>query len=131
MEADPELAAIRARMMRELTVPDAPIDVTDGTLAEFAKENRLAVVDVWAEWCGPCRVVGPIVDQLAREMKGRVAFAKLDADTNPGTMQRFGILGIPTLLVFRDGKHVDSIVGALPKPQLVARIERHADAVAG
>ena len=59
-------------------------------------------------------------------MGGRVAFAKLDADTNPRTMERYGIMGIPTLLVFRDGKHVDSIVGALPKPQLAARIERHA-----
>lgn len=133
-DSDPELASIRARMLKELAAgpsaaaSDHPIDVTDASLAQFANANGVAVVDVWAEWCGPCRIVGPIVDQLAKEMHGRVAFAKLDADTNPRTMQKYGILGIPTLLVFKNGKHVDNIVGALPKPQLAARIERAAAA---
>jgi len=130
VESDPELAEIRARMLKELaSAPaalDHPVDVTDGTIHEFAKQHDVAVVDVWADWCGPCRIVGPIVDQLAKEMSGRVAFAKLDADTNPRTMERYGIMGIPTLLVFRAGKHVDSVVGALPKPQLAARIARNA-----
>ena len=125
-DEDPELAAIRARMRQEMmTRPSdaAPVDVTDETLQEFVRSHDVAVVDVWAEWCGPCRVVGPIVDQLAREWAGKVAFAKIDADVNPRVMDAYGIQGIPTLLVFRNGKHVDSIVGAMPKPHLAARIQ--------
>jgi thioredoxin 1 len=126
VEEDPELSAIRARIAREMmAAPPAgrPLEVTDATFDRFVKEHPVAVVDVWAEWCGPCRIVGPIVDQLAREWAGKVAFAKLDADANPRVMDAFGIQGIPTLLVFRDGRHADSIVGAMPKPQLAARIQ--------
>ena len=129
MDEDTELAAIRERKRAQLfapQVPAHPIDIDDALLPAFARENPVAVVDVWAPWCGPCRIVGPIVDALAQEMAGRVAFAKLNADDNPGTMHAFGIMGIPTLLVFRDGKLADRIVGALPKAQLKAAIERHA-----
>ena len=136
MNEDQELQAIRDRIRAEMTAPtpapapapaalDHPVEVTDEKLAEFVRQHDLAVVDVWAEWCGPCRMVGPIVDQLAREMAGEVAFGKLDADTNPAVMQAFGIQGIPTLLVFRMGRLVDRLVGAMPKTALAAAIRRH------
>jgi thioredoxin 1 len=137
MNEDPELQAIRDRLRAEMAsqriapaAPARPVDVDDASLAEFVRGNRVAVIDVWAPWCGPCRIVGPIVDQLAGEMAGRVAFAKLNADDNPATMHAFGIQGIPTLLVFRAGRLVDRIVGALPKPALAAAIQRHAEPAA-
>lgn len=133
MESDPELEAIRARIRGELMAPrpapppapQGPVDVTDAELAAFVGAHRLVLVDVWAPWCGPCRIVGPVIDQLSREMAGRVAFAKVNADENPGVMDAFGIQGIPTLLLFADGRLVDRVTGALPKPQLAQWLERH------
>ena len=131
-EPDPELEAIRARLRSQLAgpapasdAPDHPVDVTDADFAEFVQRHDLVVVDCWAPWCGPCRVVGPIVDQLAREMAGKVVFGKLNTDENPAVAQAFGIMSIPTMLVFSGGRLVDRIVGALPKPQLAAFIQRH------
>ncbi len=137
---DPELAAIRARKLAELmSEPDAPeapveapsaaidhpIDVTDAGLTAFLKEHENVVIDCWAPWCGPCRIVGPIIDELASEMKGQVVFGKLNVDNNPATSRTFQIQSIPTLLVFRAGRLVDRVVGALPKPQLSTRFRRH------
>ncbi len=129
--------AIRARLTREMTqsaqapppppppaAPDRPIDVEDATLERFLQAHETVVVDCWAPWCGPCRIVGPIIDDLAREMQGRVTFAKLNVDNNQRTAQAFGVQSIPTLLVFRRGRLLDRIVGALPKPQLAQHIER-------
>lgn len=133
MSDDPELDAIRARLRQELAgqaaappaaALDHPVDVEDATLAAFVRAHEVVVVDCWAPWCGPCRIVGPIVDQLAQELAGRVAFGKLNVDMNPQASQAFGIQSIPTLLVFQEGRLVDRIVGAMPKPQLAARIER-------
>ncbi|MHB8604284.1 MAG: thioredoxin [Thermoplasmatota archaeon] len=127
---DPELAALRAQRAAQLAHPapasvlDHPVEVTDASFASFVKEHKVAVVDCWAAWCGPCRIVAPIVDALAKEMKGRVAFGKLDVDHNPKTQMAFGVMSIPTLLVFRDGKPVDALIGAAPKAMLAARIER-------
>ncbi len=133
MNEDLELQAIRDRLRAEMTAPrpaapplDHPVEVTDEGFADLVRAHDLVVVDVWAEWCGPCRMVGPIVDQLAKEMAGQVVFGKLDADTNPAVMQAFGIQGIPTLLVFRHGRLVDRLVGAMPKANLAAAIRRHA-----
>lgn len=133
MDEDAELAAIRAKLRGEMlahaAAPTPPagilVDVGDADLATFVQQHENAVVDCWAPWCGPCRIVGPIVEQLSREMAGRVAFAKLNVDSSPQASQAFGIQSIPTLLVFRQGRLVDRIVGALPKPQLAAMIERH------
>lgn len=133
MNEDPELAQIRAKLAAEMlqraphaAAPlDHPVEVTDEGFADFVRAHKLVVVDVWAEWCGPCRMVGPIVDQLAHEMAGQVTFGKLDADTNPAVMQAFGIQGIPTLLVFREGRLVDRLVGAMPKAMLASAIRRH------
>lgn len=130
MNEDQELQAIRDRLRAEMATArpaalDHPVEVTDAGFADFVRAHDLVVVDVWAEWCGPCRMIGPIVDQLAKEMAGQVTFGKLDADANPAVMQAFGIQGIPTLLVFRQGRLVDRLVGAMPKASLAAAIRRH------
>jgi thioredoxin 1 len=105
--------------------------VTDENFgAEIEQHQGLAVVDFWATWCGPCRMIAPAVDQLAEEYAGRVKVAKLDTDANPRTMTRFGVRSIPTLLFFRDGQVVDRVVGALPKGQLAERFARLATAAA-
>lgn len=85
------------------------------------------VVDLWAPWCGPCRFVGPILEELSREYAGRVKIVKVNVDDNPQTARRFEAFSIPTMVVLRDGQPVDRFVGALPKPQLVARLAPHLD----
>lgn len=135
MDDDAELAAIRAKLRQEIMAhaaapaPQAadarPVDVEDAGFEAFVRANENVVIDCWAPWCGPCRIVGPIVDELAREMAGRVRFGKVNVDVNPAVSQAFGVQSIPTLLVFRRGQLVDRIVGAMPKPQLAAMLERH------
>ena len=102
-----------------------PVVVTDATFAvEVERSPVPVVVDMWAEWCGPCRTVAPIIDELARQMAGRVRFAKLNVDENPATASRFGVRSIPTLLVMQGGREVDRIVGAQPKTEIARRLER-------
>ena len=103
-----------------------PIEVTDETFAqEIESSTGLALVDFWAAWCGPCRVVAPVVEQLAQEYAGRVKVAKLDVDDNPKTTQRFNVRSIPSILFFKDGRHVDTVVGAVPKAHLEKKIQQH------
>lgn len=129
---DAELRALRdQRLARVPQTPQrprstSPITLTDHTLADSVRSHEVLVVDVWAPWCGPCRVIGPILDDLARELAGKVTIGKLNADENRVTMSEFGIRGIPTMLVFKRGKLVDKIVGAAPKPTLKERFLRHA-----
>jgi thioredoxin 2 len=102
-----------------------PVTVTDGTFAEQVERSSLpVVVDMWAAWCGPCRMVAPVIDELAAQMAGRVRFAKLNVDENPATAGRFNVRSIPTLLVFQGGREVDRIVGAQPKAEIARRLER-------
>jgi thioredoxin 1 len=94
--------------------------------AEIEKHTGLAVVDFWATWCQPCRVIGPIIDQLATEYTGKAKVAKLDVDTNIKTASRFNFRSIPTILFFKDGKLVDQVVGAVQKPALESKFKQHA-----
>jgi thioredoxin 2 len=110
--------------------PTRPVDVTDATFADQVERSPVPVlVDMWAPWCGPCRMVAPVLDQLAEEMAGRVRFVKLNVDDNPATPARFDVRSIPTLLVMRNGREIDRIVGAQPKPEIARRLERATAAV--
>ena len=101
-----------------------PIDVSDATFEEeVLKSDSPVLVDFWAAWCAPCKMIAPIVDQLAREFAGTVKFAKLDVDNNPKVATDFGVRGIPTLLIFKGGQPVDQVVGVVPKSVLKRRIE--------
>jgi thioredoxin 1 len=90
------------------------------------KNYPLIVVDCWAAWCAPCRAIAPIVEELAKEYSGKVVFGKLNVDENPETAQRYGVMAIPTLLVMKEGKEVDRVVGVLPKNQLEAKVNAYA-----
>lgn len=101
-----------------------PRDVTDTSFdSDVIKSKRPVLVDFWAPWCGPCRMVSPIVEELADEYEGRVGFAKLNTDDNPNTAIRYGIRSIPTLLLFKDGQPVEQVIGFRPKEDLKKRIE--------
>ena len=100
------------------------IEVTEATFAgEIESHQGVAVLDLWAPWCGPCRMITPILEQLAAEYAGKVKVAKLDIDGSPSIAQRFGIRSIPTLLFFRDGQVVDTVIGAHPKAALARRFQ--------
>jgi thioredoxin 1 len=92
---------------------------------EIESAEGLAMVDFWAEWCGPCRLVGPIVEELAAEYAGKLKVGKLDVDANRRISMRFNIRSIPSILYFKDGKHVDTVIGAVPKSHLEAKIQQH------
>mgnify|MGYP000108938323 CR=1 FL=1 len=104
---------------------DKPVEVTDSSFAQFIRKYPLVVVDCWAAWCGPCRMLAPIIDELAREYSGKMLFGKLNVDENPQVASQYQIMSIPTLLVFKNGKLVDRIVGVMPKQVLEQRLKRH------
>ena len=128
-----ELEYIRLKKMRDLmaktnsleNVSDSPTTVTDAVFDDFLKKNPLVVVDCWAEWCGPCRMVAPVIEQLAKDFVGKVTFGKLNVDQNPATAARFRIMSIPTLLIMKNGVLVDTIVGAVPRDYIVSRLQPH------
>jgi len=143
MEEDEELEKIKRRKLREMmkrlseettagmdedaktVYMDKPVEVTDSSFAQFIRKHPLVVVDCWAAWCGPCRMLAPIIDELAREYSGKILFGKLNVDENPQVASQYQIMSIPTLLVFKNGKLVDRIVGAMPKQVLEQRLKRH------
>ena len=101
--------------------------VTDADFeSEIEKHQGLAVVDFWAEWCGPCRLIAPIVDQLAAEYQGKAKVAKLDVDSNQRTAMKYNVRSIPTVLFFKNGKLVDQVVGAVPRAHLESKFRQHA-----
>ena len=101
-----------------------PVDVTDDTFeADVLKADVPVLVDFWADWCAPCKMIAPIVEDLAEEYDGRVKFAKLDVDSNPRTAMSYGVRGIPTLLIFKGGTPVNQVVGAVPKSVLKGKLE--------
>jgi thioredoxin 1 len=129
-----ELHRIKLKKMREMMKKIAgqekkkvlfnkPVEVTDKTFDETIRNNQLVVVDCWAPWCGPCQMVAPIIEELAKQYAGKVLFGKLNVDENPFIAMRYGIMGIPTLLFFKNGGLVDRIVGAIPKQMLEQKIK--------
>ena len=100
-----------------------PVEVSDATFDEFIKNNPKVVVDCWAAWCAPCRMIAPVIDALAAEKKD-IKFAKLDVDRNRAVPMKYGIMSIPTLLYFKNGVLVDKTLGALPKAAIEARLAR-------
>ena len=100
-----------------------PVEITDSNFEEIISSEKPVLVDFWAEWCGPCKMIGPVVEELANEFDGKAIIGKVDVDTNPEVSAKFGIRSIPTLLVFKGGEIVDKQVGAVPKAVLSEKIE--------
>jgi thioredoxin 1 len=109
----------------EENMPDTPLHVSDANLDSTVNKYPVMVVDCWAPWCGPCNMVGPVVEELARQMKGKVVFGKLNVDENPATSMKYGIMSIPSLLMFKNGQLIDTFVGAMPEPILREKITSH------
>ncbi|MBB4635192.1 thioredoxin [Longimicrobium terrae] len=100
------------------------VEITDGNFqSEIANADGVSMVDFWAEWCGPCRLIGPFVEQLADEYAGQVKVGKLDVDSNQQTAAKFNVRSIPTILFFKDGQVIDQVVGAVPKQALARKLQ--------
>jgi len=130
MSYDDELERIKMRKLAEIIsgqsqrpVPvSEPVEVTDLNFKQFVNSHKYVVVDFWADWCAPCRAIAPIVKEMAAKYAGRVAFGKLNVDENPRTAGEYGIMGIPTLIFFKDGQPLDMVVGLVPKKVLEERV---------
>ncbi|NLA99835.1 MAG: thioredoxin [Methanomicrobiales archaeon] len=127
---DDELQRLREERLRKLeekftgTPGGGVIEIADGMFQNILQEHPALVIDVWAEWCGPCRMVAPVIEDLARDLAGRVTFGKCDVDQNPRIAASFSITAIPTLLFFANGMLIDRVVGALPKEAIKTRVMR-------
>ena len=115
----------RAQLQTAVKNDGKPIILSDASFSSEISKHPLMLVDFWAVWCPPCRMVAPIIEQLAKEYAGRVAFGKLNVDENPLTSNEFEVQSIPTLLIFKNGEAVDGIIGAVPKHQIESKIESH------
>jgi thioredoxin 1 len=107
-----------------------PITLSDVNFTESVKKYPLLIVDFWAAWCGPCRMVSPVIDQLASELAGKTAFGKLNVGENPNISNAFGIQSIPTTIVFRNGQAVERIMGAMTKTQFISKISPYIGGIA-
>lgn len=131
-----ELGAIRERKRQALeaqlgssagpaaSAANGPVTLTDATFAQAVATHRALVVDCWAPWCGPCRLISPTIEALAKEYQGRITFGKLNTDENQEVPIQYGIMSIPTLLLFKDGELVDSMVGAVPRPYIEEKLKQ-------
>jgi thioredoxin 1 len=133
-----ELEEIRKRKLNQMkeqylkgeinmseNLPNSPLEITDADIDNTIKKYETIVIDCWAPWCGPCRMVAPVIDELAKELSGKIVFGKLNVDENPGTSTKHQIMSIPTLLVFKNGNLVDRLVGAYPKDELKKKLETY------
>jgi len=109
---------IKGEKEMEKNLLDAPLVIKDADFDETIKKYSILVVDCWAPWCGPCRMMTPIINDLAKEMQGKIVFGKVNVDENPMTSMKYKVMSIPTLLVFKNGNLVDKIIGAFPKEEL-------------
>ena len=134
MYQENELEQIRLRKIQAMLdvakkgqapVAKQPIILTDNNFSGAVSANELLVVDFWAPWCGPCRMVGPIIEALSAEYTGMVAFGKMNVDENQVVPSSFGIMSIPTIIIFNHGKEVERLVGAYPKAHIEAMIKRY------
>ena len=112
-------------MEKLLDNPDYPVSVTDNNIDDAIAKYPFMVVDCWAEWCAPCRMVGPIIEKLAKDYEGDIVFGKIDVDSNNMTASKYGIRSIPNLLVFKNGEKVGDIIGAMPEEMLLERINAY------
>ena len=101
------------------------LEITDGNFAETVAKDQVTVIDLWAEWCGPCRQMTPIINELAEEYAGKAQIGKLNVDENPTVPTNFNVRGIPTFLIFKNGELKDKVVGAVQKQSLVDKIEAY------
>ncbi len=135
-DIDPELEALRKKKMEQLQMlvdkekektswPSTTIPIGDPNFQEIVKKYPILLIDFWAPWCAPCKMIGPILEQLAGEFQGKVVIAKLDVDQNPGVASAFSVKGIPTMIMFKDGQPVERVTGALPRNTLKGLIERY------
>jgi len=122
-EMEAEIKAMKEGKKREVGVIDHPLTIDDNSFVETVRKYPLVVVDCWAPWCGPCRMVAPVIEELAKEYAGKVVFGKLNVDENPRVATEFAIMAIPTLFIFKNGEPVDVIQGALPKQYLEAKVK--------
>ena len=132
-DTEDELDRIRARKIKELTAKvkeekplgNKPIMIDDEHFDETIKRHALMLIDCWADWCGPCRIIAPTVEELAKDYAGRVTVAKLNVDENTETAERFEVMSIPTLLIMKNGVEVDRVVGAVPKQLIEERLKKY------
>ena len=132
-ERDPELEKIHAKKMKELTARmkedkpsgNTPITIGDANFDQAIQKYPLMLIDCWADWCGPCRMVEPTVAELARDYAGRMIVGKLNVDENPQTATRFGVMSIPTLLIMKNGVEVDRVIGAVPKHFIEEKLKKY------
>jgi thioredoxin 1 len=137
MVKDEELEKIRQRKLRQLmkktseverkeeSATNKPVKVTDATFKEMVHEHSLVVVDCWAPWCGPCHMIAPVIEEMARDYAGKILFGKLNVDENHEVAMQYQIMSIPTLLVFKNGELVDRIIGAMPRQTLEPKITKY------
>ncbi|WP_319506586.1 thioredoxin [uncultured Methanolobus sp.] len=125
-----ELESIKQKRMQELKqsleqkqYPSSPVTITDASFDEFVSKYSLVLVDCWAPWCGPCRMLSPVLDEMATEMQGKVVFGKLNVDDDKMTAVKYGITSIPAMLIFKEGKFVDKLIGAVPKQNIVQKLQ--------
>jgi thioredoxin len=131
-EKDTELRSIHEKKLKELKTTmkrgasqNTPLTLTDATFQDTVKTHPLMLIDCWAAWCGPCRMIAPVIDELAKDYNGRIVVAKLNVDENPKTAEEFCVVSIPTLLIMKNGNEVDRVIGVCPKQVIEEKLQKH------